>query len=693
MCFCNVFDDCPLDAENDSDGDGICADDEVEGCTDELACNFNPLATDEDESCISPETVCGELYLDCECICLNDVDGDGVCDEIEILGCSDTDACNYFEDTTEEDGSCEYESCLGCMYEFACNYDPEATIANNETCQFGTCPGCTDPSACNYNPTVNEEDGSCTYDAWNFDCDGNCIWPFQGFFPGCGEEGCIDPIACNYNVNASFSNESCDYSCLVNGCSDALACNFDASVELDDGSCDYSCLLNGCTDVLACNYDQVAEWNDGTCLYGEEANTSCNDQNPNTLNDVWSSDGCVCEGTPYVAEDGSGPCQGESIVSYNDYDYKIVEIGEQCWFAENLATIKYANGDSIPGELSGAEWAATYAGARSFYGEGISVDSVYNGLLYNWYAVDDERGLCPSGWHVPTDLNFIHLEMGLGMSESEANGTYDTDPYRGMDQCPKMKSSSDDTPPWDGTNSSGFSGLNAGLRAYMDGSFAYEDLAFFWTASSIDTLNQTGAWFRGLLSGESCTILRNADFAPRNGRSVRCVKSNCASGHGCTDIFACNYCSEAFMDDNSCEYMNECGACGQDPGFCPGCTDPSACNYDAEATIDDGSCIYTSLISFAVLTDDYPGETTWSIQDEAGVTVDSGGPYNSSGTTYTETICISAGCYALTVFDSYGDGICCDYGEGGYQLIDADGVLLVSGGNFEYSETSTFCVE
>ena len=86
-------------------------------------------------------------------------------------------------------------------------------------------------------------------------------------------------------------------------------------------------------------------------------------------------------------------------------------------------TEHYANGDAIPGELSDGEWSSTTSGAMTVFGEGTSTvssgsdDEVSNladyGRLYNWYAVDDARGLCPSGWHVPTDEEYTTLN-GLG---------------------------------------------------------------------------------------------------------------------------------------------------------------------------------------------------------------------------------------------------------------------------------------
>ena len=106
--------------------------------------------------------------------------------------------------------------------------------------------------------------------------------------------------------------------------------------------------------------------------------------------------------------------------------------------------------------------AHTELGAQAIYNNDCSNLADY-GRLYNWYAVDDARGLCPSGWHVPTDGEFMTLEMELGMSESEANrGRLAR--HRPRHQ---MKSSPEDSPSWNGTNTSGFSGLAGGVRYTM----------------------------------------------------------------------------------------------------------------------------------------------------------------------------------------------------------------------------------
>jgi hypothetical protein len=168
--------------------------------------------------------------------------------------------------------------------------------------------------------------------------------------------------------------------------------------------------------------------------------------------------------------------------------------------------------------------------------------------------------------------------------------------------------------------------------------------------------------------------------------------TNAVPGAGCMDPTACNYDPTATTDNGTCVQNDVCGICGGDGSSCSGCTDPSSCNYDATATVDDGSCIGNGIeITFTILTDNYPGETTWSINDAAGAVIMSGGPYSGSATTYTQTACVAAGCYDVTINDSWGDGICCAYGTGEYS-VSSLGVTLVTGGQFNSIETTNFCV-
>ena len=114
------------------------------------------------------------------------------------------------------------------------------------------------------------------------------------------------------------------------------------------------------------------------------------------------------------AENNLGPCQGEFTVNYHGYDYELVEIGDQCWFAENLRTDKYLNGDEIP-EVTGDEWEDLDEGAWRNWANDESYDAVY-GKLYNGYAFNDSRLLCPTGFH--SALHYDYLELGAFVGDA-----------------------------------------------------------------------------------------------------------------------------------------------------------------------------------------------------------------------------------------------------------------------------------
>ena len=97
-------------------------------------------------------------------------------------------------------------------------------------------------------------------------------------------------------------------------------------------------------------------------------------------------------------------------------------------------------------------------------------------------------------------------------------------------------------------------------------------------------------------------------------------------------------------------------------------------------------------LTVTLTTDDWPGETTWSLVDETGNVLLEGGPYLQDFQTFTAVDCAGPGCYAFTIEDTFGDGICCGYGSGGYSIA-ADDVVLATGGSFGYQATESFCLE
>lgn len=200
--------------------DGSCESLSCAGCLNELACNYDSTATISDaSSCTFPIDLYGVDYVDCTGACLNDMDGDGICDEAEVDGCIYENACNYNELATEDDGSCDYTSCAGCMDDMACNYDSTATIDE----------GCLYPVDLYGSPYV--------------DCDNVCLNDADGDLV-CDEDeiaGCLDDGACNYDPTATdYDVTLCDYSCL--GCTDPGAANYDPTATIDDETCVYCAL-------------------------------------------------------------------------------------------------------------------------------------------------------------------------------------------------------------------------------------------------------------------------------------------------------------------------------------------------------------------------------------------------------------------------------------------------------------------
>jgi len=105
-----------------------------------------------------------------------------------------------------------------------------------------------------------------------------------------------------------------------------------------------------------------------------------------------------------------------------------------------------------------------------------------------------------------------------------------------------------------------------------------------------------------------------------------------------------------------------------------------------------GGCQDTTL---SITFDNYPKETSWDIKDGNGTVVFSGGTYASEadGSTKTISMCIDEGCYTFTMKDSYGDGMCCSYGNGSYSFTkDSDGTVLASGASFTSTDATNFCL-
>jgi uncharacterized protein (TIGR02145 family) len=175
-----------------------------------------------------------------------------------------------------------------------------------------------------------------------------------------------------------------------------------------------------------------------------------------------------------------------------------------------LAVTKYRNGDPIPTGLSNTTWQSTTSGAYAIY-DNVAANNTTYGKLYNWYAVNDSRGLCPTGWHVPSDAEWTTLINYLDPNADGGN-------YAPNIAGGKMKSTTGWTSPNSGaTNESGFTGLPGGIRS-TNGTYNNIGYDGFWWSSTENVY----AWTRRLTYGDS-SFYRNSSYK-RNGFSVRCVR-------------------------------------------------------------------------------------------------------------------------------------------------------------------------
>lgn len=188
-----------------------------------------------------------------------------------------------------------------------------------------------------------------------------------------------------------------------------------------------------------------------------------------------------------------------------------VKIGSQVWTKKNLNVSTFRNGDPIPEAKTNAEWEKAWRNkqpAWCYYDNDAANGRKY-GKLYNWYAVNDVRGLAPAGYHIPTDGEWTTLTDHLGGLSAAGKKMKSK---KGWSKSYKGKSVK-------GTNSSGFGGLPGGYRNNLD-EFSYiGSWASWWSAT---VFNQANVW-EFALESDNGVVYRDRSH-PRVGLSVRCIK-------------------------------------------------------------------------------------------------------------------------------------------------------------------------
>ncbi len=315
-----------------------------------------------------------------------------------------------------------------------------------------------------------------------------------------------------YALNAMQFYES-EYAEVVFGCTDPEAINYNPDASVDDGSCIYSMLgdlnqdnqLNVLDIVRMVNIIMGATPSEYELWAGD-----MNEDDSINVLDIVIIVNCIITDCWF----------GDTVTDIDGNIYNTVVIGDQEWMAENLKVTHYRNGDEIPTGYFNSDWVNLTSGGYAVYNNDPVNIEIY-GNLYNYYAVDDDRDVCPEDWHVPTDEEWIDLEMALGMSYEEAHETN----WRGTNEGSKLAGN---TNLWNSGeleldpefNTVGFIALPAGDRYFYNGSY-YDmgSIGNFWSSTQSSS---NFAWARGLNYDHS--EVNRGYASKRNGISVRCVR-------------------------------------------------------------------------------------------------------------------------------------------------------------------------
>ena len=213
-------------------------------------------------------------------------------------------------------------------------------------------------------------------------------------------------------------------------------------------------------------------------------------------------------GTAYGAELSftTSNVPNTTVTDIDGNTYQIVTICNQKWTKSNLNVSRYRNGDVIPQVTDATQWATLTTGAWCYYANTTSNGTTY-GKLYNWYAVNDPRGLAPAGWHIATDSEWNQLSSCLG-GDAVAGG--------------KLKEAGTahwQSPNTGATNSSGFTALPGGSRGY-DGQFSFIGTGgFFWISTETNANNASI-----IDLGYTENYLFMNQYNKKDGLSVRLIK-------------------------------------------------------------------------------------------------------------------------------------------------------------------------
>jgi uncharacterized protein (TIGR02145 family) len=216
------------------------------------------------------------------------------------------------------------------------------------------------------------------------------------------------------------------------------------------------------------------------------------------------------------------PCPGSPTVTDIDGNvYNTVLIGDQCWMRENLKTTRYNNGASIPYVYSTNSWSSLTTGAYVWNQTSFTWKDKY-GALYNWFAVVDANGLCPTGWHVPTknewDILTNYIGGNISVRGTKLKSCRQVDSPLGGDCIAPLHPRWDFSANQNGLDDYGFSGLPGGYRNQFGNFTAPGQRGYWWTSSENPP---SGVW--AVVLKNNTGNVEEESSNKKSGYSIRCL--------------------------------------------------------------------------------------------------------------------------------------------------------------------------
>ncbi|MBC8213208.1 MAG: tandem-95 repeat protein, partial [Candidatus Marinimicrobia bacterium] len=603
----------------------------VWGCTDDLACNFDELATDDDGTCEFAEE-----YYDCDGNCISDIDQDGICDELEIAGCTDVEACNYEDTATDDDGSCYYEVTVTC-YE-----DIDGDGYYNDVQDYTACDavcsdlgeawssdagsgeeiyGCSDPEADNYDDTVTEDDGTCEYaPEASFTTDVTEGYaPLTVTFTNTSDLGSGSDVT--YLWDFGDGNRT---STEENPAHIFSAGNFDVTLTV---TTTHGSDISDPTTITVSGDNIILSVSDVSVYPGMEVNVPFNVIFPgdNLFSALQMSIGGYTGLIDYVGFDLDGTLIGEA-------DSREFICNEH----EGVLYIAWASAEDISGsgvlfnlvfnvpeDILGA--VPITINSAFFDDDTIPVESTSGEVFVNEhiYGCMDELACNYDETATADDGSCYYEDTVTCYEDIDGDGYYnDVQDYTACDAVCSDLGEAWSSDAGSGEEIFGCTDIEAcnfdELATEDDGSCYYED-----TVTCYEDIDGDG-YYNDVQDYTACDAVCS-DLG-------EAWSSDAGSGEelfGCTDIEACNFDELATEDDGSCYYEDTvtcyedidgdgyyndvqdytaCDAVCSDLGEAWssdagsgeelfGCTDIEACNFDELATEDDGSCYYEDTVT------------------------------------------------------------------------------------------------